>query len=165
MCVQIEDDDPEAPAKRSRLPSMQAVCLSGGAKSGVVMGVFEFPKLDHWTVQFLVSKRDPKLAEQGSPMDSVTIRLGPNVRSLSFVGTYYNVVNEDTLSIQYEVGYQLKARTLAYRFEFTSASPDVNVHMTVLPAVFVNKVITWPHSIYTYTGMVVYKDRLIDIEQ
>lgn len=136
----MDVSDPEFASKRNRDPARQGVSLAGGSRRGVVMGKFDFPKLDLWTVQLIVAKREPSLADQGPASDYVSIRLGPSVKSMTAVGRYFNVVNEDTLSIRYEVTYQLKARSLAYRFEFQSDTDDADKHMTVLPAVYANKV-------------------------
>jgi hypothetical protein len=135
----VEEDTVEAQSKRDKDPDKQGVAL-GRAKHGICIGVFEFPRLDLWTVEFIVSKREPRLKDQGSPSDAVTIRLGASTKSLTNIGTYKNVVNEDTLSITYEISYQIKSKTLAYRFEFESLTDDPDVHITILPGVYMTKV-------------------------
>jgi len=118
--------------------AMQAVAL-GRAETGRCVGLFHFPRLDLWTLEFVVTKRDLSLTDQGSPNDFVTIRLGDSTKTLNTVGTFFNVMNEDTLSICWEVTFQIKSKSLAYSFEFTSCSIDPAVHMVVRPAFYSTK--------------------------
>ena len=129
-----EDHDDHKPRMDHEV-HMQAVSL-GAAKTGKCVGLFHFPRLDLWTLEFIVTKRDPSLDDQGSPHDYVTIRLGDSTKTLNTVGTFFNVLNEDTLSIAWEVTFQIKSKSLAYSFEFNSSTIDPSIHMVVLPAFY-----------------------------
>ena len=51
--------------------------------------------------------------------DFVTVRLGPDLSNMTYVGTYHYKVNPETASILYDIKFTVKSKQLAYRFDFS----------------------------------------------
>ena len=85
----------------------QAVSVGPGF-SGNISGSVQMPSKGLWSIQFFVTKRDPFADDQGDPLDSVTIRIGPAKNNLTVVGTINNVPNEHTDAYEHEIICVLK---------------------------------------------------------
>ena len=66
--------------------------LLGESCLGVCQGRIVFPKHATWELKFTITKQDETAIEQGDPNDSVVIRIGGSLQTLSKVGVFAPVM-------------------------------------------------------------------------
>ncbi|KAJ1446334.1 hypothetical protein M885DRAFT_546980 [Pelagophyceae sp. CCMP2097] len=104
--------------------------LHGDVCTAVISGEMQFPKLDMYTVQFVVTKKDSSKG-LGDSMDRCTIKLGTSARTLQVVEVILNQLDEYAGAARYDVSHSMRCDRLAYRFEFMSSSDESQTHFVV----------------------------------
>lgn len=124
--------EPEDPNKVSDETYQNGVTL-GDDTTGFCLGVFEFPKNGLWEllIPISLSVRIDDEDVPGNENDFISIRIGPTLGSMTYVGTYYNKINPDTGSILYDVKHVIRGKKCAFRFDFSSSTSDKTKHLAV----------------------------------
>ena len=113
------------------------VSLKGGKNKGVCMGIISLPKPIMWSVSFLVTRKGSEEKYEGPDEgDFISVKLGFNLQNLKLIGIYHNRINPDNGGVLYDIKYLCSGSSLAYRFDFSSASLDPNHHLVVSAGVF-----------------------------
>jgi hypothetical protein len=124
--------EPEDPNKIPDETYQNGITL-GEDTSGFCLGVFDFPKNGLWEllIPISLSVRSEDDDEPGNENDFISIRIGPTLGSMTYVGTYYNKINPDTGSVLYDVKHVMRGKKCAFRFDFSSSTSDKAKHLAV----------------------------------
>ena len=118
--------------------------ILGSGTSGYCVGYLDLPKDSVWNILITVllaveevdtvkgnggsgsvdGKSGSKISESNREFenDFVSVRLGTDLGSMSQVGMCYNKINKETGTVLYDVKHIMKGKTLAFRFDFSTAS-------------------------------------------
>jgi len=109
--------------KKSMDGKWQGVTLRGDVLSGSISGYMQLPRQDYFEISVVITKTRPLELDQGHKDDSVTVRMGPDMKKLVKVAV---VKNEPNLEGQYRhvVKYRIRGDGFAYRFDWACQSMD-----------------------------------------
>lgn len=70
------------PMKKDDDADWQGVTLRGDKLTGSLSGTMKLPRTDYFEITVVVTKTRPLELEQGNKSDSVTVRMGPDLKKL-----------------------------------------------------------------------------------
>lgn len=117
-------------SEREKLPNLQGVAHGEGV-DGVIVGEMKFPKLDMYTIELVITKRNPNAENHGDRHDRCTVKLGPSLQQLTVVAAVNNVVDDFHGEVRFEIAHTVRASTLTWRIEFASSTANPATHFVV----------------------------------
>lgn len=83
-------------------PGVGSEVVFTGETRSVCAGIFEFPRLDLWTVHFMVCRREKEKGEK--ERGKVVVRLGQTLACVMVVGAYDGGEEGEGEVVEYHVG-------------------------------------------------------------
>jgi hypothetical protein len=109
------------------------------SNAGYCQGVIQLPKQALWSLLIPICKTffDP-LSEEvlGDENDFISIKLGATFGSMQQIATVYNKINPETGCVLYDIKHIMRGERIAFRFDFSSSSPERKVHLAVSTGLF-----------------------------
>jgi hypothetical protein len=70
------------PLKEEQDPNWQGVTLRGDKLNGSISGTMHLPRMDYFEISVVITKTRPLELDQGHVDDSITVRMGPDMKKL-----------------------------------------------------------------------------------
>lgn len=134
--VSFEPEDPNAEKDEVLF---NGVTLGEG-NIGYCVGVVSLPKVSTWSILIPISEQEIFGGGDGDGLrdetDFVSVRIGPTLATMAFVGTFFNKINPETGSVLYDALHVVRGNTVAFRFDFSSSSRSPERHLSVGPGLY-----------------------------